>query len=94
MAVYATPEVVPGQFGNRVDEPEHLPPGVKFADDPPVTGGTGAPTDLLIFSPMGSLDQVMMGAGNRIIRLTDEDSGSVKRIEVVSASGLTKVTDE
>ncbi len=77
---------------NRIDQPGCLPRGVRFMDNPPVTGGA-VPDYKLVFTSRGSIDP-LGGTGNRKIRLTDERGGTVKVIEVIFASGLVKVYDE
>ena len=99
VAVYANPYVVPGVYGNRVDQPEFLPAGVRFDDssgavvtdagDPPNAKG-----NILVFSPTGSLDPLYMGTGNSSVRLTDDAGINVKHITVVFASGMMKSEDE
>ena len=75
----------------RVEEPDFLPAGAQFADDPPVLGG-GDPSYYLEFDPSGSLDTGTTGV--RSIRLSDPNGGNVKVVEVLFASGLTRVYDE
>ena len=71
----------------------YLPTGARFADNPPVQGGSGA-RNTVAFAPTGSLDATQMGMANRFIRVTDVRGESTKRIEIVFASGMAQIRDE
>ena len=85
-----------GAPAGRVEEPDYLPVGVQFLEfwnlvevGPPAPPGE---LYLLVFDPSGSLDPTTPGL--RRIYLSDPNGRNVKVVEVLFASGQTRIYDE